>query len=51
MAVSQWGFSKGFDDATPFGPCIVSSREIKDPHNLRLSTKVNGATMQDGNTA
>jgi 2-keto-4-pentenoate hydratase/2-oxohepta-3-ene-1,7-dioic acid hydratase in catechol pathway len=51
MAVSQWGFSKGFDDATPFGPCIVSSREIHDPHNLQLTTNLNGYTMQDGTTS
>jgi len=51
MAVSQWGFSKGFDDATPFGPCIVSSRVIKDPHVLPLKSFVNGKLMQDGNTS
>jgi len=51
MAVSQWGFSKGFDDATPWGPCIVSSRVIKDPHNLPLKTWLNGKVMQDGTTA
>lgn len=51
MAVSQWGFSKGFDDATPFGPCIVSSRVIKDPHSLPLKTFLNGKVMQDGSTA
>lgn len=51
MAVSQWGFSKGFDDATPFGPCIVSSRALKDPHTLPLKSFVNGQVMQDGNTS
>jgi len=51
MAVSQWGFSKGFDDSTPFGPCIVSTRSIKDPHNLRLKSIVNGNIMQDGSTS
>jgi len=51
MAVSQWGFSKGFDDATPFGPCIVSSRVIKDPQNIPLKTTLNGQTLQNGTTA
>jgi len=51
MAVSQWGFSKGFDDTTPWGPCIVSSRVVKDPHNLPLKTWLNGKVMQDGTTA
>jgi len=51
MAVSQWGFSKGFDNATPFGPCIVSSRIVKDPHTLDLKSYVNGKLMQDGNTS
>lgn len=51
MAVSQWSFSKGFDDATPWGPCIVRATEIPDPQTLALKTVVNGETMQDGNTS
>jgi len=51
MAVSQWSFSKGFDDATPFGPCLVSTRALQDPHNLSLKTTLNGEIMQDGSTA
>lgn len=32
------------------GPGIVSSKIIKDPGNLRITTKVNGKTVQDSNT-
>jgi len=51
LAVSQWGFSKGFDDSTPIGPCLVAAKAISDPQNLPLKTIVNGQTLQDGNTA
>jgi 2-keto-4-pentenoate hydratase/2-oxohepta-3-ene-1,7-dioic acid hydratase in catechol pathway len=47
----QWGLGKGFDAWAPFGPGIVSSEIIKDPQSLRISTKVNGETMQDGDTS
>ncbi|KAF7302288.1 Ras-GAP domain-containing protein [Mycena indigotica] len=50
MAVSQWTFSKGFDDTNPFGPCIVSTAAITDPQTIPLKCTVNGAVMQDGNT-
>jgi len=51
MAVSQWGFSKGFDNATPIGPCLVSASAIPDPQRLPLKTIVNGNTYQDGTSA
>ncbi|KAI0797150.1 hypothetical protein C8Q75DRAFT_823759 [Abortiporus biennis] len=51
LAVSQWGFSKGFDDSTPIGPCIVAAHTIPDPQKLPLGCVVNGKTLQDGNTA
>lgn len=47
---SQWSLGKGFDAWAPIGPGIVSSKLIKDPQNLRISTKVNGKTVQDSNT-
>ncbi|KAI0268222.1 fumarylacetoacetate hydrolase [Gloeopeniophorella convolvens] len=50
MNVSQWGFSKSFDDATPIGPCIVSASAIADPQTLSLKTLVNGQVLQDGTT-
>ncbi|KAH0588066.1 hypothetical protein H2248_006791 [Termitomyces sp. 'cryptogamus'] len=51
MAVSQWGFSKSFDNTNPFGPCLVSSRLIPDPQRVSLKATVNGSLLQDGNTA
>jgi len=51
MRVSQWGFSKGFDNTTPIGPCLVSAGAIKDPQNLRLSCTVNGQVLQNGVTS
>jgi 2-keto-4-pentenoate hydratase/2-oxohepta-3-ene-1,7-dioic acid hydratase in catechol pathway len=46
----QWTRAKAQDTFCPLGPCIVTSDEIEDPHNLRIVTKVNGETMQDGFT-
>lgn len=46
----QWSLGKGFDAWAPFGPGIVSSSLIKDPQALRISTKVNGKTVQDSTT-
>jgi len=51
MRVSQWGFSKGFDNTTPIGPCLVSANVIRDPQNLRLSCTVNGQVLQNGVTS
>lgn len=47
----QWALGKGFDAWAPFGPGIVSGSLIKDPQKLRITTKVNGKTMQDSSTA
>jgi 2-keto-4-pentenoate hydratase/2-oxohepta-3-ene-1,7-dioic acid hydratase in catechol pathway len=46
----QWIVSKGQDSFAPMGPCIVTRDEITDPHNLNLSTKVNGVEKQNSNT-
>ncbi|KAK7062344.1 fumarylacetoacetate hydrolase [Favolaschia claudopus] len=51
MAVSQWTFSKGFDNTNPLGPCLVSASAIPDPQKLPLKTVLNGVTVQDGNTS
>ncbi|THH16922.1 hypothetical protein EW146_g3793 [Bondarzewia mesenterica] len=51
MNVSQWGFSKGFDNTSPIGPCLVSAAAIPDPQSIALKTVVNGQTLQDGTTA
>jgi len=51
MAVSQWGFSKGFDNTNPLGPCLVSNNAIPDPQNVQLKLTLNGNVVQDGTTA
>ncbi|KAH7326517.1 fumarylacetoacetate hydrolase [Stachybotrys elegans] len=47
----QWSIGKGFDGWAPFGPGIVSTKLIKDPQALRIWTKLNGETVQDGHTS
>ena len=42
----QWSLGKGFDGWAPYGPGIVTSEVIKDPHNLTIWTKLNGEKMQ-----
>lgn len=46
----QWFFSKGQDSYAPFGPMIVTTDEITDPHALQLSLTVNGDQRQNGNS-
>lgn len=46
----QWIYSKGQDTYAPFGPCIVTTDEIDDPHALDLWLKVNGVEKQRSNT-
>jgi 2-keto-4-pentenoate hydratase/2-oxohepta-3-ene-1,7-dioic acid hydratase in catechol pathway len=41
---------KNFPTAAPLGPWVVTKDEIPDPHNLRLTTRVNGEVRQDANT-
>lgn len=47
----QWYRGKSCDTFAPTGPWIVTSDEVKDPHNLRISLTLNGETMQDSNTS
>ncbi len=46
----QWIVSKGQDTFAPMGPILVTADEIKDPHNLNLSLKLNGVEKQNHNT-
>jgi len=46
----QWIVSKGQDTFAPMGPVIVTADEIGDPHDLQLTTHVNGVEKQNGNT-
>ncbi len=45
-----WDKGKGCDTFAPMGPFLATKDEINDTNNLRLWLKVNGHTMQDGNT-
>jgi 2-keto-4-pentenoate hydratase/2-oxohepta-3-ene-1,7-dioic acid hydratase in catechol pathway len=47
---SQWCRGKSFDTFAPLGPCVVTTDEIPDPNTLRITTRVNGETLQDSNT-
>lgn len=50
----QWCRGKTFDTFAPLGPCLVtpgeSGDEIANPNALRISTVLNGQTMQDWST-
>jgi 2-keto-4-pentenoate hydratase/2-oxohepta-3-ene-1,7-dioic acid hydratase in catechol pathway len=47
----QFGAGKNFDGSGPFGPELVTSDEISDPHALRIELSVNGERMQSSSTA
>ena len=46
----QWFYAKSLDGYTPIGPCIVTSDEIGDPHNLDIACYVNDEKRQESNT-
>ncbi|MFD2874123.1 fumarylacetoacetate hydrolase family protein [Mucilaginibacter ximonensis] len=46
-----WDKGKGCDTFAPVGPFMATPDELGDINNLRLWLKVNGKTMQDGNTS
>jgi 2,4-diketo-3-deoxy-L-fuconate hydrolase len=46
----QWVKGKSCDSFAPIGPYLVTRDEIPDPNHLGLWLKVNGKTMQEGNT-
>ena len=59
FSVRDWQFrgpphtltmGKSWDTHCPFGPYIVTSDEIEDPHNLVLKTYVNDEERQNSNT-
>ncbi|ADV67527.1 fumarylacetoacetate hydrolase family protein [Deinococcus maricopensis] len=41
---------KNFDTFGPIGPWWVDAADIADPHNLNITTYVNGELRQEGNT-
>ena len=49
---TQWTMGKNFDGTGPFGPDIVSADELPiGAVGLRVVSRLNGQTMQNGNTA
>ena len=46
----QWFKGKNFDTHCPLGPWIVTPDELGDPHQRRITLRVNGDTKQDSNT-
>ncbi len=46
-----WFLSKSHDTFGPLGPCFVTADEIKDPHDLQLTTTVNGEVKQQTRTS
>ncbi len=46
----QYFKGKSLDGACPMGPWIVTKDELVDPHNLRITSLVNGVVKQDSNT-
>jgi 2-keto-4-pentenoate hydratase/2-oxohepta-3-ene-1,7-dioic acid hydratase in catechol pathway len=44
----QWARAKGFDTFCPLGPYLVTDLDASD---LKLTTRLNGATVQDGRTS
>jgi 2-keto-4-pentenoate hydratase/2-oxohepta-3-ene-1,7-dioic acid hydratase in catechol pathway len=47
----QWIKGKSFESFAPLGPYLVTSKEIGEAKNLRLTCRINGRLMQDGNTS
>ena len=47
----QWFRGKSMDTFAPMGPWIVTSDEIGDPLDLRISTQVNSEVMQSESTS
>lgn len=47
----QFTRGKSFDTFAPCGPWITTADEIKDPQNLKLSTKINGEIRQNSSTS
>ena len=50
MQTSQWTAGKTLDTFAPMGPGIVPAADIPDPQDLEITTRVNGVTLQRGNT-
>jgi 2-keto-4-pentenoate hydratase/2-oxohepta-3-ene-1,7-dioic acid hydratase in catechol pathway len=47
----QWFKGKSLDGYCPMGPVVVTADEFGDPHQKRISLRLNGETRQDSTTA
>ncbi len=47
----QFTRAKGFDSFAPCGPWITTRDEIIDPHNLKMTTRINGSLRQDSTSS
>jgi 2-keto-4-pentenoate hydratase/2-oxohepta-3-ene-1,7-dioic acid hydratase in catechol pathway len=47
----NWFKGKAMDASLPLGPWLVTSDELGDPHDLKISLTVNGDRKQNANTA
>lgn len=45
-----WYRGKSLDTFGPIGPRVVLARDLPDPRNLKISCRLNGKTVQEGNT-
>lgn len=50
LETAQFTLGKNADRSGPIGPVLVTADEIPDPQKLRVTTRVNGETVQEGNT-
>lgn len=50
MRGMQWTRGKSHDTFGPLGPWLVTPDEVGNPHDLKVTLKVNGKTRQDSNT-
>src|SRR5262249_23641922 len=48
-ADKQWARAKGFDTFCPLGPWMVTADSF-DPSAVRITSRLNGQTMQDANS-
>lgn len=49
-AGGQYGYCKSFDAFAPIGPAIWSAKDVPDPQDLQLITRVNGEIRQSTST-
>jgi 2,4-diketo-3-deoxy-L-fuconate hydrolase len=50
-SVPQFSLGKSFPGFGPIGPSLVTPDELADPNDLRLTTTIDGETVQDGRTS